>query len=153
MALPVIEQIAALVRQRLSATQNTSGAIRPGKIAAVRPRDYQIVVTQEDNEPNRELSYPGNPPAQAYDATFLIAGELRPSDYSTEVLDKLRNQFHADTIKAITQPPQWHNWNALAVDTQLGAVEPYQDEASSGFQMRLTITYRVSETDPYEVRA
>jgi len=152
-ALPVVEQIAAQVRLRLAATQNTSGAVRPGKIAAFRPRDYQIVVTQEENEPNFELSYPGNPPAQAYDATFLIAGELRPSDYSNEALDKLRNQFHADVVKAITQPALWHNWLGLAVDTRLGTVEPYQDEASSGFQMRLVITYRVSENNPYQVRA
>lgn len=153
MAQPVVEQIAAAVRSRLTGTQGVSNVSRPPKFSRERPINNQVVVTQESNEPNPDLMCPGNPPAMGYDLTLLIASELRPSDTDPVAIDRLRNKFYADVVKAITTPPFWHNWGGLALDTVIGTAEPTQDESSVGFHVRIVIKYRVSENNPYEVRA
>lgn len=161
MAIPVSEQIAVKVKTRLGLIttgagyeQTITGVHRPAKVAQFHPENYQIVVTQESNTVNEELSHPGNPPAKARDLTFAIAGMLRISDTDTSALDTFRNVFEADIEKAITVDAAWWNWDSLAINSTIGDIETYQDtEGNSGFKVPLVVTYRTDENNPYNVRA
>lgn len=164
MATSVPEQIALKVKTRLGLISTgsgyettTTGVVRPTRIATFQPKDYQIVVTQGDLEPNPDLSHPGNPPAKAWDLPFLIAGILRTSELDTTASDSLKNQFGADVVKALGVPTSgdWAQWDGLAINSDVSGVEDYQssDGAESGFKVTLVVTLRTDETNLYNVRA
>lgn len=163
MATPINEQIAVKLKTRLglissdnSYETTISEVVRPTQRGNFHPQDWQLFVTQEGEEPNAEMSHPGNPPAQAWDLVFSVIGMIRQGKDETTANDTHKNQFKADVIKAVTVPQaSWHNWDGLAINTTFGSVEPYRadDGSGSGFQMAVNVLYRVSENDPYEVRA
>jgi hypothetical protein len=77
-----------------------------------------------------------------------------PSESSTSKIDTLRNQFAADCIKAICTPQaSWHNWDTLAILTEISTVEDVTTEESSGFKLTMTVTFRTDENSPYTVRS
>lgn len=149
---PVVEQIMANVRSRV-ATVFVSH--RSTRVATWQPKDATVHVYQGAITPIPELMCPGNPAAMAYSVEAIVAGLVKPSDRDTTPVDTYRNRMGADIIKAITEPDMWHQWTGLAIDTVIGPVEEYTEETGGlpGVIVRLTITYRVSENDPYEVRA
>lgn len=162
MATSIIEQIAQKIKARLAliTTANgyentTSGVIRPKRIEDSPANDYQIIVTQGTCVPT--VVYPGNPATQEWEATFQIAGILRPSESSTVAADTFRNQFWGDVIKAVGTPTtgDWAQWDGLANNTKLGDVEPYaaSDAESCGFMLSLLVTFRTDENNPFNVRA
>jgi hypothetical protein len=156
MTLPVSERIAELVTERLfSDGTATGGVIRPTRIGGFQPKDYQLIITQGAKSPNDDLSCPGNPPAIAWDFPITIAGVLRQSETDETAIDTIKNTFEADVIKAINSGSAWWSWDGLAIDSKISGVSDYQaaDGSGSGFEMTLTITYRVAENDPYEVMA
>ena len=152
MTEPVVEQIVANVRTRIA---DAFTAYRSTRTANWQPKDQVVNVYQEDAIPNAELSCPGNPPSIAYDLPVIIAGIVKPSDKETSSIDTFRNRMGADIIKAATTGNLWHTWGGLAINTTLGSIEPYSDETGGvgGVMVRMLITYRVSENDPYQVRA
>jgi len=162
MATTIAEQIAVKVRQRLATIAatagfeySTPGVIRPARLATHRPEDFQITVEQGDQEPNDELSCPGNPPAQAYNLPFMIHGELRQSDVDSTAVDTYRNQFHGDIIRALgdSNSSTWQNWDGLALNTRLGPVTKIISETIlTGFTMQIIVIFRTVETDPFTVR-
>lgn len=162
---PVLEQIAQKVRQRLKLLSagngyNTtaSGVIRPTALGGFSPDDYQIVFIQGESTKNQELSCPGNPPSVARNQQFLIRAEILPSKKDDRPLDQIRNRFAADVEKALTTSQtgnDWAQWDGLAVNSMIGDATPYleDDTTIAGFEMNLIVVYRVSENDPYQVRA
>jgi hypothetical protein len=151
---PISEQIAQLVYDRLFFDGTaTGGVVRPTRIGNFQPKDSQIIITQGDKTPNDELSWPGNPPAIAWEFPFEIACVLRQSEADETPIDTLKNEFEANVIKALNIGSNWWAWNNLAVDSKISSVTDYQasDGSGSGFSITLTITYRVAENDPYEV--
>ena len=153
MTEPIIEQIMANVRSRMAAAFDA--AYRSTRIGTWQPKDLVVHVHQGSVTPNTELSCPGNPPAQAYDLEAIVAGIVKPSDASTVAIDTFRNRMGADIIKAATDAALWHQWGGLAINTTHGPVEEYVEETGGlgGVMVRFVITYRVSENDPYTVRA
>jgi hypothetical protein len=159
-ATAISEQIIAKVRARLANITTTGGyevtvseVVRPTRFGGFRPQHLQIVVTQGTLSKNQELSVPGNPPATAYDMEITIAGLLMPTEATLTKIDTLRNQFAADCIKAICTPQaSWHNWDLLAIDTQIGDIDDVTTEESSGFRFPVTVTFRTTENDPYTSR-
>jgi len=152
MTEPVVEQIMASVRTRMAAAFT---AFRSTRVATWQPKDLVVHVHQGSLTPNQELSCPGNPPATAYDLEAIIAGIVKPSDASTIAIDTFRNRMGADIIKAATNAELWHQWGGLALNTVHGPIEDYMDETGgfAGVMVRFTITFRVDEDDPYQVRA
>lgn len=162
MATSIAEQIAVVVATRLGLikTSNgyentTSGVKRPSRIHDDSPKDYQIVLTQGDIEPDPELSHPGNPPATAWKLPFTIAGIIRQSDTDLTASDTLKNQFWGDIVKALTDATAWHNWGGLAINSTIGPVEDAQqgDGSANGFQLTLNVVFRTDENDPFTARA
>lgn len=126
---------------------------RPTRYGGFRPQNLQLIVTQGTITRNAELSHPGNPPATAYDVEVVVAGLLMPSESATDKIDTLRNQFSSDVIKAICSPAaSWHNWDTLAINSEITSVQNITTEEASGFQVNMTITYRVAENSPYTSR-
>jgi hypothetical protein len=152
MSEPVVEQIMANVRTRMAAAFT---AFRSTRVATWQPRDLVVHVHQGSLTPNAELSCPGNPPATAYDLEAIVAGIVKPSDAETIAVDTFRNRMGADIVKAATDAELWHQWGGLALNTTHGPIEDYMDETGgfAGVMVRFTITFRVDEDDPYQVRA
>jgi hypothetical protein len=152
MSEPVVEQIMANVRTRMAAAFT---AYRSTRVATWQPKDLVVHVHQGSLTPNAELSCPGNPPATAYDLEAIVAGIVKPSDAETISVDTFRNRMGADIVKAATDAPLWHQWGGLALNTVHGPIEDYMDETGgfAGVMVRFTITFRVDENDPYQVRA
>lgn len=152
MAEPIVEQIMANVRTRMAAAFDD--VYRSTRIGTWQPKDLVLHVHQGTLTPNPELSCPGNPPAQAYDLEAIVAGIVKPSDSETTAVDTFKNRLGADIIKAATDADLWHQWGGLALNTTIGNVEEYTEETGgvAGVMVRFTITFRVSENDPYEVR-
>jgi hypothetical protein len=149
---PISEQIIQLLYERLELSGvAVGGVIRPTQTGGFQPKDYQIIITQGSKSPNDDLSYPGNPPAVAWDWPISIAAIVRQSEDDLTAIDTLKNQFCADVSKAITTGSQWWNWNNLAIDTKISDITDYQasDGSGSGCELTVTITYRVAEDDPY----
>ena len=151
MTEPVVEQIMANVRTRMAAAFT---AYRSTRVATWQPKDLVVHVHQGSLTPNQELSCPGNPPATAYDLEAIIAGIVKPSDASTIAVDTFRNRMGADIVKAATNAELWHQWGGLALNTMHGPIEDYMDETGgfAGVMVKFTITFRVDEHDPYQVR-
>ena len=160
MATAISEQIVDKVRTRLTGITVAGGyevtvseVVRPTRFGGFRPQNLQLIVTQGTLAKNQELSVPGNPPATAYDMEVVIAGLLMPTESTTSKIDALRNQFAADVIKAICTPQaSWHNWDTLAIDTQIGDVEEDTTEETSGFKLSMIVTFRTTENNPYQSR-
>jgi hypothetical protein len=161
MADPVSEQILDKVRHRLTAIKTSAGfeldvseVVRPSRFGGFRPQHLQLVVTLGGMTRNTELSHPGNPPATAWDMEVVVAGLLMPPETFAGKIDALRAKFAADTIKAICTPAaSWHNWDSLAILSELGDIEDVTTEESSGFRLPMTVTFRVDEGNPYTVRS
>jgi hypothetical protein len=151
MSEPVVEQIMANVRTRMAAAFT---AFRSTRVATWQPKDLVVHVHQGALTPNAELSCPGNPPATAYDLEAIVAGIVKPSDAETIAVDTFRNRMGADIVKAATDATLWHQWEGLALNTVHGPIEDYMDETGgcAGVMVRFTITFRVDENDPYQVR-
>ena len=158
MAIPVSEQIAVIIRNRLAliSTANsyettTTGVVRGTQRGDFQPKDYQIVLTQGNKTENKELSCPGSPPLVAWDQPFLIAGILRQSETDQTAIDTLKNVFEADVIKALNTGVAWWNMEAKAINSTVsGATWNQSDSGSdSSFELTLLVTYRTAENDPY----
>jgi hypothetical protein len=152
MTEPVVEQIMSNVKTRMAAAFT---AYRSTRVASWQPKDLVVHVHQGALTPNVELSCPGNPPATAYDLEAIVAGIVKPSDAETIAVDTFRNRMGADIVKAATDAELWHQWGGLALNTTHGPIEDYMDETGgfAGVMVKFTITFRVDEDDPYQVRA
>jgi hypothetical protein len=157
----VAEQIAAKVRTRLTAISTVNGyettasqVIRPKRIETLEPRSYTIIIKQGDLTPNAGISCAGNPPAIGWNFPFEIVGIIRQSEKDITSQDTYKNQFHADVVKAICSPTDWHNWDGLAVNSMIGGVDDFQsgEGEDSAFIVQLTVMFRHDENDPYSVR-
>lgn len=161
MSVTVLETIAAKLLIRLASmmagTYNTKVssvlrlAVNGGEYAA---EHLQIVIKQGDDEIVDELMRPGNPPAIAHRQLFNLRCHIMPSERDTDPVETTNNTFAADVIKCLTTPANWYQWDGNAIDTQIGAVQVINEDGGiDGFNLPVTVTYRHSENDPYEVRA
>lgn len=124
-----------------------------------RPRNLSIAVEQGDENPNEELSHEGNPPAIAYDVTFNIHAFVRESDTSTQPHNTTENAMVAAIKQAITTEQDagqvWYTLDDNGINAMFGLISPYlsPDGDHAGATIPLIVTYRMSETDPFESRA
>ena len=160
---PIVEQIAQKIRQRLGEIDQEAGfqttassVVRPTRLGGFSPDDYQIILTQGEKTENKQLSCDGNPRSVAWNQSFVISAELLPSKNDRRPIDLLRSTFEADIIVAFTdgQLGDWAQWDGLAVYSELGSATPTIEAETtiSGVQLNLLVIYRVSETNPYELR-
>jgi hypothetical protein len=121
--------------------------------------NYLVLVVQQDSQLNEEMSHPENPPAIAFDATFNIHCFVRESDREESVMSTTSNEMAAQAMKAITNesvsPNKWWQMAGNAIVSEFGMIGPYSESegVNAGVTLPLVVSYRISETDPYEVRA
>lgn len=151
MADPVSELIVKEVKSRLSAYTTTH---RSTRVATWQPKDMVVHILQGETVRNDELSLPGNPPAQAWDMTVVVAGIVKPSDTSTTPVDTYKNQFWAEIVKAANTGDNWHTWGDNAINSIISDVEEYTSEDGSvaGVQVSILITFRTDENNPFNGR-
>jgi hypothetical protein len=165
MALTVIESIAREIVRRLEKIKSVNGyafnvtkVVRPDRNATWTPEDRLILVKQGDSIKNAELSYPGNPPAVAFDTVFELCGFVRTSDFCDKEYDPIENDRGAQIIKAITteatDPGSWYTFAGKAVISDITEVRSFEEsESHNGVIVSLSVTHRQDENNPYNVRA
>jgi len=150
---PILERIALAIKAVLECVTTDNGCkqsiaevVRPARLGGFEPRNLLAILQQEDAD---ESSEPQG--GKSWAQTFAVDLIVRPSESDSTALDTRINRFRADVEKA------------LAVDLQFGGLAanayvrpPEQiispDGAFEGVRVRLEVTYRTSETDPYSLR-
>jgi hypothetical protein len=118
------------------------------------PEDRQVVVVKRSPQRQPSLDCPGNPPAIAYSVQINLRLHVLQSERDNEETDNQMSVLVGDVITGITSADQWYQWDSLALNTELGAIEYINNDG--GFDcsvIQLVITYRFSEDNPFEVRA
>jgi hypothetical protein len=163
----VIENIATEIVRRLQRitvangyTFDVANVQRADRLGtSIVLENYLVLVVQQDSQPNEELSHPGNPPAIAFDATFNVHCFVRESDREESVMSTTSNEMAGQAMKAIANetnaPYKWWQMNGNSILTEFGTIGPYSESegVNAGVTLPLIVSYRVSENDPYEVRA
>ncbi len=160
--LTVLEEIAVALFDRLEAMVDSddyqtevSGVLRlPRNGGEYTPEHLQIIIRQGDDEIDDELSYPGNPPAIAHRQTFNLRCHVMTSKRDTDPVESIINTFQADVIKCLTAGNNWYQFDGNATDAKIGSPEPInEDGGPDGFNLPISILYRVDENNPYNARS
>lgn len=160
--LSIPERIAQEIVERLEQIQivnsydfDVADVIRPDRLARNwTPKNYRILVTQGTEDRLPELDHEGNPPAIAWQVEYQIKVFLRELDKSETAHAIGENRIAANIRKAITDSSTWYTFREVALFAEFGGSEPFlsSEGDSQGITVPLTVTYRASETDPFEVR-
>lgn len=159
MSLTVLDNIQASIVTRLETLKNPSAeqttvetVIAPPQYDGYTPEHLQIVVLQ--GEPELQQTIPGNPPALEWLQPFRILCHVVQDKDEETPLTELINPMVADVFKVLTNPPTtWHQFDGNSINATFGSLTPIVEGSVRGKEIPLIVTYRVSETDPYEVRA
>ncbi len=157
---PVVSRISDEIVERLKVlvagddiAYQFKDVVRPTKLAQYVPQHGLIVLTRGEVTRATDYDCPGNPPAIAYQQTFLIRVHVAPSELDTTPLETVEDAMEAAIHKAIRIDGDWHDFGGLAITADFGAqVTTTADGGYDGFAVPLTVVYRISEGDPYTVR-
>jgi hypothetical protein len=132
-----------------------ANVVRPTKLATYTPQHGLIVLTRGEVSRVTELDCPGNPPAVAFQQTFSIRVHIAPSEKDTTPVEVYEDVMEAEIHRAIVNDAAtWHTFGDLAINADLGAQQTVvSDGGYDGIAVPLAVTFRVTEGDPYTVRA
>lgn len=149
MADSILEQIAQDVLDTVEAVTGISSASRAVQRNNFLVEDKGAVIEQESTDAPEYLT--GGPAIVEWMQPFSIHLFRLVSETSTTAIDALFNAVVADVQKALAADP---TRGGLAIDTHLGGVDYYVDETGNLNEavVRIIVTYRVSEADPYTQR-
>lgn len=159
---PVVSRISDEIFARLqtlvsgsAGAYSFSDVVRPTKIATYTPQHGLIVLTRGEVTRVPELDCPGNPPSTAWNQTFLIRVHIAPSEKDTTPVEAYEDVMEAEIHRAIVNDAAtWHTFGDLAIIADFGAQQTIVSDGSyDGMAIPLIVLYRVSEGDPYTVRA
>ena len=154
LTVTVDEAIAQEVEARLCELADIT-VIRPRKDPEQwTPEDKQVVIVKRSPQRQPSLDCPGNPPSVAYSVQINLRLHVLQSERDNEETDNQMSVLVGDVITGITSADLWYQWDSLALNTELGAIEYITNDG--GFDcavIQLVITYRFSEDNPFEVRA
>lgn len=170
MSIPVLERIAVKVAERIaritpeyyeSELDSDLPVQRPNRVDGIKFRHNSIAILQGDPESNADYAHEGNPPAIAWTQPFQIYCLVIPSDTVTTPIDSLANLLVADVQRSLcansvgVRSVDWHNWDGLAVNSNIGPTAEFlrNDGSYAGRVFTLNVIYRVDETNPYNARA
>ena len=157
---PVLTLISNELLERLQALITSSAAaylfsdvVRPAKLATYTPKHGLIVLTRGEQSRVPEMDCPGNPPAIAWQQTFVIRVHVAPSEKDETPLELFEDLAQAEIITAIRNSDTWHTFNGNAIDAQFEPMVPTtSDGGYDGVAVPVNVVYRVAEDDPYTVR-
>lgn len=166
MALPILENIAAVVLARLKNITVANGyEFEAADVSMVsrstndwQPGPRKILIDQQEEVEDEEHTYPGNPARIAWIVQFHIwgfvadldrpAGEIGIAGDSTT-----ENQMIAAIKKALANSDAagWQTMGDNAFNAWIASARPNDSEGHDGVQVVLEVNYRIQETDPYAV--
>jgi hypothetical protein len=127
--------------------------VRPTKLATYTPSHGLIVLTRGEVSRVENLDCPGNPPAIAYQQTFLVRVHIAPSEKDSTPIELYEDVAEAAIHKAIRTSGTWHTFDGNAINADFGAQQTAtSDGGYDGIAVPVMVTFRVSEGDPYTVR-
>jgi hypothetical protein len=150
MSEPIIEQIAVLLAARLATITIVNGydfdigeVCRPPSLTNPDLVNLQSILYQGEESPAESQAYGHDTRMQE----FIVALILRPAETDTTAADTHMNRF-ASAIRKHLHSDQ--TWAAKATDFSVFGPEPLPPESNlEGAQMRVVVTYRTLENDPY----
>jgi hypothetical protein len=160
--MPVVSRISDEIFARLQTlVSGAAGAyefvnvVRPTKLATYTPQHGLIVLTRGEVVRVPEIDCPGNPPAVGMQQTFLIRVHIAPSERDATPVEVYEDMMEAEIHRAIVNDAAtWHTFGELAINADLGAQQTVSSDGGyDGIAIPLMVTYRVTEGDPYTVRA
>ena len=157
MAVAIPELIALELVERLSNSYEFESVERPnrdGSSLTYKHRSIQVVQGASVRVP--ELDCPGNPPALAYRVSFELKCVCRDSPAEDVALATNPNELAAQAVVAVTGTSStWYTMAGNSIDSEIGDIVPFDSAEGefNGMTVPIEITYRVSENDPYSVRA
>ena len=166
MPTPVPELIALEIVSRLELITVANGyafnvpqVVRPNRKGDNWERKHlSIGVLQGESERVPELDCPGNPPALCYRVVFNLECVCKDSEIDSPDAAHAtnENEIAAAVVKAITDDgATWYTMNGNAIDSEIGTHTPFSspEGEANGVQIPISVMYRVSENDPFQVRA
>jgi hypothetical protein len=128
--------------------------VRPTKLSTYTPEHGLIVLTRGESVRVPNLDCPGNPPAIAYQQTFLIRIHIAPSEKDETPLELFEDVAEAAIHTAIRTNGTWHTFDSNAINAEFQSMQTAtSDGGYEGVIVPLVVTYRFSEGDPYTARA
>ncbi len=153
MSTPIIESIAANIATTVDGVKISAGynqtlhAVRPKRLTFLQDGwdNGDVVILQEESEQTDEPTM-----YRQWKQYFLLAAFVVDSESATTPIDTRLNQVAADIEKAIMVDRRRGNSTYVA-DTRIEDREFWYDpEArSSGVSLRVSVTYRYPDGDPY----
>ena len=158
---PVVSKISDEIAKRLETLVDEQNDIilfksvqRPTKLATYTPEHGTIVLTRGEVIRVTEMDCPGNPPSIAFQQTFIVRVHIAPSEKDTTPVEFFEDIADAAIHKAIRTNATWHNFDGNAINADFGPQQlATSDGGYDGIAIPLNVIYRVTEGDPYEVRA
>jgi hypothetical protein len=138
--------------------------IRPNRDGdTFRYTHQSIRIDQGTAERVEDMDCPGNPPALCWSQPFEVRCFTRNSNRTEDPQDPEADMPHATNtnemvaaaMEAMTDVSQWYTMNNISFDTRFGSIEPFAADNGeyNGHSITVTCLYRVSENNPYAVRA
>lgn len=162
MPTSVVEQIALKLIERLErVVVYEDGQPTLAKVYRVNrlaedwtPSNNAIVVMRPVVERYPESDCPGNPPAIAYQVTFEVKCFIRQDDRETLPDDAKVSELASLVQMEIAADANWHQFGGACFDSEFGEVTTFEpSESHAGAALEVLARYRVSETNPFEIRA
>ena len=158
---PVVSKISDEIVARLEAICGIDTGIisfqdveRTTRLSQYVPKHGLIVVTRGELVRVPELDYIGNPPAVAFQQTFMIRVHISPSEHDTTPIEFYEDAAEAWISTAIRTDETWHQFGGNAINAEIGAQQTMSDDGGyRGMAVPLDVTFRVSEGNLFEVRA
>lgn len=158
---PVVSRISDEIFRRLETLGDLQNSVmqfesieRPTRLATYTPKHGTVVLTRGEVARVPDLDCPGNPPSLAYKQTFLIRVHIAPSERDETPIELYEDVAEAEVIRAIKSDPLWHQFDGNAINAEFSAVVLQSDDGGyAGIAVPVDVTYRVTEGDPFEVRA
>ena len=161
MPTAVPERIITTIKSRLELITvlngyglNVASVDRVNRLAADwTPKNLSLVLTMGDEERNPPHDRPGNPPAMAYNLPVLVYGFVRLGDRAVAREQTTVNALLAAVKKAIANTSTWYQFDNATYNADFGTMTPIVTTDHFGFTLPLVVQYRISELDPFTVRA
>lgn len=130
------------------------GVERTTRLSTYVPKHGLIVVTRGEVVRVPEMDCIGNPPAIAYRQTFLIRVHIAPSEHDTTPVEYYEDAAEAWIHTAIRNGDTWHQFDGNAINAEFGPqLNDSNDGGYMGIAVPVEVMYRVTEGNPFEVRA
>lgn len=161
MSTPVPELITSVLVARLETIQEINGynfdiseVVRPDRRGQDVRYKHLSVIIDTQQERNEEIDVPGNPPAIGQKLTFNLKCVIRDEN---EPQAKAINDYEmaAALQNAITSTGgDWYSFGGYAINTEWGNLEKFglAEGEITGFNFPVIVSYRVSETNAFQVR-